>query len=329
MGRLYAPSTYAGAVARSLIGDGSVGDNLVGGEGFGDPTTNIVFDLAFPVVLKYGSKAGSEFLQNSMPGLFDPYSTFRGSLGYHGNSLMDRIIGTYGRKLHLPVKSRMPELFRAEKRGINLKSMTSLENQLEKGRFPWQNLTTDTVVRDHGHGHWSGSDVVVKNPNMYDPKAYLSTQPSDTFILKGYNNNPFDNSNYTIVSGNTELLKEAKEAGFETLSTPKLRKAYDKIRLELKACENQKGLANLLHFRDISRSDVGRNYTKVLRGLLRKRGSANYSDYRYQSQQTGLPLTVSRNPFSVPGNIRLDKVVGNDNLIFYDRSTPLESTLRN
>jgi hypothetical protein len=50
-----------------------------------------------------------------MPGLFDPYTTLRGSLGYYGNSLTDRIIGTYGRRFHLPTTPRMPELFRAEK----------------------------------------------------------------------------------------------------------------------------------------------------------------------------------------------------------------------
>nr|DAH40561.1 MAG TPA: hypothetical protein [Caudoviricetes sp.]DAO10592.1 MAG TPA: hypothetical protein [Bacteriophage sp.] len=61
---------------------------------------------------------------------------------------------------------------------------------------------------------------------MYNPEGYLSTQPSDTFILKGFNNDPFNTSNYTIVSGNTELLKKAKDAGYETLSTPKLRKQF-------------------------------------------------------------------------------------------------------
>lgn len=329
MTKLISPSTYVGAAARSLTGDGGFGDNLASGKGFNDTTANIAFDLAFPFALKYGGKIGSEFLQNQMPGLFDPYTTFRGSLGYYGNSLMDRIVGTYGRRLRLPVKSRMPELFRAERDGINLENMMNLENSAEQGRFPWQNLTTDTVVRDHRGGKWSGSDVVVKNPNMYDPEAYLSTQPSDTFVLKGYNNNPFNTSNYTIVSGNTELLKKAKDAGFETLSTPNLRKAYQKIE---DAMSNQdvtnNSIFNLGKGFILERSPEGKNYTSIIRKLLRKRGSATYGDYKYQSQQTGIPITVSRNPYTIPGQIKLNKSVMNPNFIFYDKSTPLESILR-
>nr|DAE46310.1 MAG TPA: hypothetical protein [Caudoviricetes sp.] len=86
--------------------------------------------------LKAGLGTGTEFLQNSMPGLFDPYTTFRGSLGYYGNSLTDRILGTYGRRLHLPTTPRMPELFRAEKKGINIYKMPGYENG-EIRRFPW------------------------------------------------------------------------------------------------------------------------------------------------------------------------------------------------
>lgn len=104
--KLASPSTYVGAVARSLTGDGNFGDNLFSGKGFNNTTANIAFDLAFPFALKHGSEISGEFLQNQMPGLFDPYTTFRGSLGYYGNSLIDRVIGTYGRRFHLPVKKQ-------------------------------------------------------------------------------------------------------------------------------------------------------------------------------------------------------------------------------
>lgn len=268
-----------------------------------------------------------------MPGLFDPYTTFRGSLGYYGNSLSDRVLGTLGRRFHLPTKPRMPELFRAEKGGIDVLGMPGYENAGQYGRFPWQNTTTDTIVRDHGKNHWSGSDVVVKNPNMYNPEGYLSTQPSDTFILKGFNNDPFNTSNYTIVSGNTELLKKAKDAGYETLSTPKLRKQFAEMQAaqdaEQEAFEqtSQSNIMKALSFRKAGYSDEDVNYTKVLRKLLQKRGKPTYKDYAYQSEQVGLPITISKNPMSIP-DTPLEKAVGNGN-IFYNRSTPFEAKLRN
>ena len=329
--KITSPSTYVGAAARAATGDGSFAGNVAGGQGFGDTTANIAFDLVSPFVLNAGMRTGSEFLQNFMPGLFDPYTTFRGSLGYYGNSLMDRIAGTYGRRFHLPVKNRMPELFRAERDGINLEDMMYLENSSSHGRFPWQNLTTDTIVRDHSSGKWAGSDVIVKNPNMYASEAYLSTQPSDTFILKGYNIDQYNPANYTIVSGNTELLKKARNAGYETLSTPKLRKAYRDIEARYNESQPQMengGIFDSLKGFVLNRSYEGKRYTSIIRSLLRKRGSANYGDYLYQSNQTGLPLTVSRTPFSVPGQIKTNKIVSTPNLIFYDKATPLEHYLR-
>lgn len=324
--KLVSPSTYAGAAARSLTSDGTFGNNLASGKGFNDTMANVAFDVASPFILRAGINAGSEFLQNTMPGLFDPYTTLRGSLGYYGNSLTDRIIGTYGRRLHLPTTPRMPELFRAEKKGIRF-GMPNYENAGQNGRFPWQNTTTDTVVRDHTKGHWSGSDVVVKNPNMYNPEGYLSTQPSDTFILKGFNNDPFNRSNYTIVSGDTDILKAARNEGYETLSTPKLRKRFQEMQAVHDAAEaQQSNIMRAINFNRPGRLDEEINYTETLRKLLRKRGQPTYGDYVYQSEQTGLPITVSKNPAQVP-NTPLEKVVGNGN-IFYNESTPFEAKLR-
>lgn len=338
--KMFSPSTYAGAAANSLTNDGSFAGNVMGGAGFGDNTANVVFDMASPFFWKLGVngvKAGTEFLQNTMPGIFDPYTTFGGSLGYYGNSLFDRFAGTLGRRLHMPTASQMPELMRAEKHGISsvedLLEMQRLENNARFGRFPWQNMTTDTVVRDHGNGKWAGSDVIIKNPSMYNPQGYLSTQPSDTFVLKGFNLDPNNPKNYTLVSGNTKLLDEARAAGFETLSSPKLRKAYRDIQARFELEESLNGSNARNNFIDLNkgfqveRSEEGKNYTNIIRKLLRKRGQPTYGDYVYQAEQTGLPITVSRTPFTVPGT-KIDKVVTNPNLVWYNRATPFESKFR-
>lgn len=57
MAKLYSPSTYAGAVARSLTDDGTFGSNVMSGTGFNDPMANIIFDVASPFMLKGGASA--------------------------------------------------------------------------------------------------------------------------------------------------------------------------------------------------------------------------------------------------------------------------------
>lgn len=67
MTKLYSPSTYAGAAARSLTGNGTFVDNLVSGEGFKDAAANIAFDVVTPFALKS--------LHNPIPRLFNLYET--------------------------------------------------------------------------------------------------------------------------------------------------------------------------------------------------------------------------------------------------------------
>nr|DAJ12542.1 MAG TPA: hypothetical protein [Bacteriophage sp.] len=54
MVKLYSPSTYIGAAARSLTGDGTFSSNLISGTGFNDPVANTVFDITSPFILKSG-----------------------------------------------------------------------------------------------------------------------------------------------------------------------------------------------------------------------------------------------------------------------------------
>ena len=67
MTKLISPSTYAGAAARNLTGDGTFGSNLTSGTGFNDPIANIAFDVATPIALKS--------LQNPISKLFNSYET--------------------------------------------------------------------------------------------------------------------------------------------------------------------------------------------------------------------------------------------------------------
>lgn len=60
--KLYSPSTYVGAAARSLTGDGTFGSNLTSGTGFNDPVANIAFDIASPFILKSGVSALNKYV---------------------------------------------------------------------------------------------------------------------------------------------------------------------------------------------------------------------------------------------------------------------------
>lgn len=61
MVKLYSPSTYIGAAARPLTGDGTFGSNLTSGTGFNDPVANIAFDIASPFILKSGVLALNKY----------------------------------------------------------------------------------------------------------------------------------------------------------------------------------------------------------------------------------------------------------------------------
>ena len=65
--KIISPSTYVGAAARAATGDGSFAGNVVEGQGFGDTTANVVFDLISPLVLNTGMRVGNKNIQKFNP----------------------------------------------------------------------------------------------------------------------------------------------------------------------------------------------------------------------------------------------------------------------
>lgn len=262
-------------------------------------------------------------LANAYPGLFDPYTTFKGSLGYYGNSFGSRLYNTVARNFGFKGTPSMPELIRAEKYGF--KGEGYGENAGGKtGRFPWINTTTDHIVRDHTKGKWKGSDVVIIDGKAYPAENYLSTTPGDTFILnKGVNIDP---SKVTVVSGDTRTLEKAKNAGYETLSSPRAREIYNQNKKTFERAENNSTM--LGRFRmdkgsGDSRFDGDKNlYTDELQRLIEKRGIPTEQDYQYQSSQTGLPVSFNTNDGKIH---ELSDSPGHMN---YEVAPPSESRLR-
>lgn len=279
--------------------------------------------------LKYATNKGKDLLANISDGrLYDPYTTFRGRLGYYGDNLGERLYNTASRNLELSGTVNMPELIRAEKHLDSVRQVLR-PYTINDGRFPWGNFTTMHSVEKHRSGNWDGSDLIIFNPRDFKYDNYLDLSPSDTFILNKGNN--FSPSNRTLISGNIDLLNEARSLGMETLSSPSLRKAYNKM-IEL----NKKG--NNIRFALFKTNDnpISNDYTRQLNKLLKRRGLPNYKDYLYQSSVTGLPIRVFRNipkyskdlGFGINEEGILTNVVKRNDL-YYNNASPLEARLRN
>lgn len=321
-----APSRWAGSVKSALPGyefaypwsdnnPGLTGDSNLDGmfdmlvlHGIGDSTR-------FNNAVSKSKRFIKDQVANTFP-VFDEYTTKNGAFGYYGGSTAFRAIQSMLRQVNLG-SARMPELIRSEKKGINV----PYRLKQYSGRFPWANFTTEHVVRDHINGKWKGSDVVVTDPNIINPKHYLSVDPSDTFIANGefIDKNP---SGHTLISGDVNLLTKAKMSGMETLSSPKLRKLFSKmIEEENKSDHNTIGRFS---FAKTGReyTKTGAEYTNEINRLLRKRGAPLYKDYKLQSKQTGLPIQV----FKTKPN--LEKYVRAYHPFYYLTSSPVENRFR-
>lgn len=321
-----APSRWAGSIKSTLPGykfeypwgdgnPGLTGDSNLDGifdmlvlHGIGDSTR-------FNNAVSKSKRFIKDQMANTFP-VFDEYTTKNGAFGYYGGSTASRAIQSILRQANLG-SARMPELIRSEKGGFRIPYRLTQYT----GRFPWANFTTEHVVRDHIKGKWKGSDVVVTDPNIINPKHYLSVDPSDTFIANGefIDKNP---SAHTLISGDVDLLTNAKMSGMETLSSPKLRKLFSKmIEEENKSDHNTIGRFS---FAKTGReyTKTGAEYTNEINRLLRKRGAPLYKDYKLQSKQTGLPIQV----FKTKPN--LEKYVRAYHPFYYLTSSPVENRFR-
>lgn len=69
--KLVSPSTYVGAAANALTGNGDFKENLVSGEGFGDTTANTMFDLAIPFTPKLSKNIPKTLIEKSFKNNFN------------------------------------------------------------------------------------------------------------------------------------------------------------------------------------------------------------------------------------------------------------------
>ena len=182
MTKLYSPSTYAGAAARSLTGDGTFGDNLVSGEGFKDTAANIAFDAASPYIINKGLTS-----LNKIANL--------GKSVYYSNTPSGQYLRFVGGKLKYGFDAKLPDLIRrTEKPMLRINVMrrnSPIRVSPIENRFRFEdtgelspvitNFTTDLPVIPNNGGSWEGFNIGIIKGNQLLGKNVISTRPMDTF----------------------------------------------------------------------------------------------------------------------------------------------------
>lgn len=138
MTKLISPSTYAGAAARSLTGDGTFGSNLTSGTGFNNPIANIAFDVATPIALK--------FLHNPIPRLFNSYETLNNT----GRKALNSVLQWQAKH---PIFNRtiLPPNQAGHFYRVGSSSMIddAVNTGLIRSRTGWYHGSLDKAINDH------------------------------------------------------------------------------------------------------------------------------------------------------------------------------------
>lgn len=138
MTKLISPSTYVGAAARSLTGDGTFGSNLTSGTGFNDPIANIAFDVATPITLKS--------LQNPISKLFNSYETLNNT----GREALNSVLQWQAKH---PIFNRtiLPPNQAGHFYRVGSSSMIddAVNTGLIRSRTGWYHGSLDKAINDH------------------------------------------------------------------------------------------------------------------------------------------------------------------------------------
>ena len=241
--------------------------------------------------------ASKTYLQNEYPAIFDPYTSWDATLGYHGDNIFSRAIGTMGRRYGYTPKAEMPELHRR----LNIHKPSGFR-MTDDGRFIMSsgrtgeghdgivNFGTSEAARSHSsHKALSGVDDFIVDPRAIGNVEFKSIQPSDTFFEVP--ELAVDPKYVTFVSGNPETLNFARSIGMRTLSSPRLRALQQ---ASLPKEEGGSGLMSKLFSAGRSDSSAGARGVEIQR-LSSMRGAPTIQDYAFFENQTGLNSGVIPN----------------------------------
>lgn len=155
MVKLYSPSTYIGAAARSLTGDGTFGSNLTSGTGFNDPVANIVFDIASPFILKSGVSALNKYA------LRPTYNLLRNRAI---SSVLDRNIRNWDGTVGM-------QYFNSPNKKIDLTPKTSISK--EEVDVPFKGKLQDYITESGESMIYDDGQYVLKEKSLYDVNSSI------------------------------------------------------------------------------------------------------------------------------------------------------------
>lgn len=282
--------------------------------------------------------ASKTYLQNNYPAVFDPYTSWDATLGYHGDNIFSRALGTVGRRygytpkvevpeFHRRLAITKPESFRLTDDGKFIMS----SGRTGEGHEGIVNFTTSEAARSHNkHKYLSGIDDFIVHPKALEKASWKSIQPSDTFLEMPLDNSTLaiDPKYITFVSGEPEALNYARSIGMKTLSSPKLR-----------ALEANKpvfsGLLDRINSWKGAHSENARSIGNEIQRLTSMRGAPTMKDYAYFEDATGLNSGVvpssqwtSTNEEALFGRSSGVRGVPIFNHVAYDPATSIESIYR-
>ena len=161
-----------------------------------------------------GLNATVENLVDKYPGVvqYPRYALGKFKYGF------DAELPTVYRKLISP---HLPEI--DEKGMMSFTHSPSRFRYVETGEDPLiTNFSTDVPVRSHSWGDWDiGETYATKGTALLGHKV-VSTRPSDTFTVGAKVRVP--TKKVTLISGNEQLLKDASNKGFKTVTSDNLKK---------------------------------------------------------------------------------------------------------
>lgn len=155
MVKLYSPSTYIGAAARSLTGDGTFGSNLTSGTGFNDPVANIVFDIASPFILKSGVSALNKYALRPTHNLLRNRAI---------SSVLDRNIRNWDGTVGM-------EYFNSPNKKIDLTPKTSISK--EEVDVPFKGKLQDYITESGESVIYDDGQYVLKEKSLYDVNSSI------------------------------------------------------------------------------------------------------------------------------------------------------------
>lgn len=155
MMKLYSPSTYVGAAARSLTGDGTFGSNLTSGTGFNDPVANITFDIASPFILKSGVSALNKYALRPTHNLLRNRAI---------SSVLDRNIRNWDGTVGM-------EYFNSPNKKIDLTPKTSISK--EEVDVPFKGKLQDYITESGESMIYDDGQYVLKEKSLYDVNSSI------------------------------------------------------------------------------------------------------------------------------------------------------------